>query len=78
MLQTEDLWNFQTKTLATFQAKIVGNNTYVCVSGGKKGSFFGKFDLLCFFETPVFGFALLPYYRWSDVFGGTKKEKTTK
>ena len=35
---------------------------YVCVSGGKKCSF-GKFGLLCFFETPVLRFALLPYYR---------------
>ena len=37
--------------------------TYVCTSGAKKCSFFGKFDLLCFFETPVLRFALLPYYR---------------
>ena len=34
--------------------------TYVCVSGGKKCSFFGKFGVLCFLETPVLGFALLP------------------
>ena len=38
-------------------------NTYVCVSGGKKCSFFGKFGVLCFLETPVLRFALLPYYR---------------
>ena len=31
--------------------------------GGKKCSFFGKFDVLCFLETPVLRFALLPYYR---------------
>ena len=37
--------------------------TYVCVSGGKKCSFFEKFGVLCFFETPVLRFALLPYYR---------------
>ena len=37
--------------------------TYVCVSGGKKCSFFGKFGVLYFFETPVLRFALLPYYR---------------
>ena len=37
--------------------------TYVCVSGGKKCSFFGKFDVLRFFEIPVLKFALLPYYR---------------
>ena len=37
-------------------------HTDVCVSGGKKCSFFGKFDLLCFLETPVLRFALLPHY----------------
>ena len=31
--------------------------------GGKKCSFFGKFGVLCFLETPVLRFALLPYYR---------------
>ena len=36
---------------------------YVCVSEGKKCSFFGKFGVLCFLETPVLRFALLPYYR---------------
>ena len=35
----------------------------VCVSRGKKCSFFGKFDVLYFLETPVLRFALLPYYR---------------
>ena len=35
----------------------------VCVSGGKKCLFFGKFDVLCFLETPVLRLALLPYYR---------------
>ena len=25
--------------------------------------FFGKFDVLCFLETPVLRFILLPYYR---------------
>ena len=34
-----------------------------CVSGGKKCSFFGKFDVLCFLETPVLRFVLLSYYR---------------
>ena len=38
---------------------------YVCVPGGKKRSFFGKFGVLCFLETPVLRFALLPYYRGS-------------
>ena len=36
--------------------------TYVCESGGKKCTFFGKFDVICFLETPVLIFALLPYY----------------
>ena len=33
------------------------------ISVGKKCSFFGKFDVLCFLETPLLRFALLPYYR---------------
>ena len=35
----------------------------MCISVGKKCSFFGKFSVLCFLETPVLRFALLPYYR---------------
>ena len=37
-------------------------HTYVCVPGGKKCSFFGFFDVLCFLETCFQGrpFALLP------------------
>ena len=31
--------------------------------GGKKCSFFGKFGVLSFLETPVSRIALLPYYR---------------
>ena len=38
-------------------------HAYVRVSGDKKCSFFGKFGMLCFLETPVLTFALLPYYR---------------
>ena len=34
---------------------------YVCVSGGKKCSFFGKFGELSFLETPVLRFTLLSY-----------------
>ena len=40
--------------------------TYVCVQGlrrGKKCSFFGKFGVLCFLETPVLRFTLLYYYK---------------
>ena len=42
-------------------------HTYVCVSGGKKCSFFGKFGVLCFLETPVLKFNLLPFYRRIDL-----------
>ena len=34
--------------------------SHVCVSEGKKCSIFGKFDVLCFLETTVVRFALLP------------------
>ena len=37
--------------------------TCVCVLGGKKCSFFGKFGVLCFLETFVLRFALFPHYR---------------
>ena len=40
-----------------------GTHTYVCVSGGKKRSFFGKFGVLCILVTSVLRFVLLPYYR---------------
>ena len=40
------------------------------VSGGKKYSFFEKFGVLCFLETPVLRFSLLRYcqgfYHWLD------------
>ena len=38
-------------------------HTYVCISRGKKCLFFGKFDMLCFLETPLLRIALLLYYR---------------
>ena len=38
-------------------------HTYVCVSGGKKCLYFGNFGVLCFLETPVLRFTLLPYYQ---------------
>ena len=38
-------------------------HTYVCVSTGKKCLFYGKFGELCFLETPILRFTLLPYYR---------------
>ena len=36
-------------------------HTCVCISGGKKCSFFGKFRVLCFLVTPILRFALFPY-----------------
>ena len=38
-------------------------DTHTFVSGGKKCLFFGNFGVVCFLETPVLRFALLPYYR---------------
>ena len=38
-------------------------DTHTYVSGGKKCLFFGNFGMLCFLQTPVLRFALLPYYR---------------
>ena len=37
------------------------NISYVCVSGGKKCFFLENFGMLCFLETPVLRFALLPH-----------------
>ena len=38
-------------------------HTHVCISGGKKCSFFRKFNELYFLLKPISRFALLPYYR---------------
>ena len=38
----------------------------VCVSGGKKCSFFGKFGALCFRVTSVLRFVFLRYYRRNE------------
>ena len=43
-------------------------HTYVCVLGGKKCSFYGKFGVLCFLETPVLRLALLPCYWRNEIF----------
>ena len=42
-------------------------HTYICISGVKKCSLFGKFGMLCFLETPVLSFALLPYYQRNNL-----------
>ena len=39
------------------------NISYPLISEDKKCSFFGKFGQLCFLETPVLRFSLLPYCR---------------
>ena len=63
--------------LKEIKHQIVGNKVkgqlcfkktnYVCVSGGKKCSFLGKFYVFCFLETPVLRFTLLPYYQQNDL-----------
>ena len=40
---------------------------YVCVPGGKKCSFLGKFDVFFFVETPVLRFTLLHYYQQNNI-----------
>ena len=56
-------------------------HTFVCVSRGKKCSFFGKFGVLCFLVTSVLKFAFLPYYRrynMQTIFMNTENCKTNK
>ena len=48
---------------AKFSAKRTFLIPHVCLSGGEKCSFSGKFGVLCLLVTPVVSFALLPYYR---------------
>ena len=35
--------------------------------GVRNVHFYGKFGVLCFYETPILRFALLPYYRRIDM-----------
>ena len=49
-------------------------HTYLCVSGSKNRSFFGKFGMFCFLEKPVLRFALLPYYRHFAVVNWRKRK----
>ena len=46
-------------------------------SRGKKCSFFGKFGMLCFLETPALRLTLLPYYQRSVVFSEIRKPRMT-
>ena len=43
-------------------------------TAGKKCLFFGNFGVLCFLETPVLRFALLPYYRRNMLLYGDSKK----
>ena len=49
------------------KGKCVSTKQIVCVSGRKKYSFLGKFDVFCFLETPILRFTLLPYYRQNNI-----------
>ena len=43
-------------------------STRTCAYQGVRNvRFLGKFDVLCFFETPVLRFPLLPYYWWLTI-----------
>ena len=60
---------FQEKKACQIFQKMIISYTMIHIrpfaykGGGKKCSLFEKFGVLCFLETPVMGFALLPYYR---------------
>ena len=60
-----DPWTHKIKALLHICSVIAlrKRNGNVCVSGGKKCLFFGKFGVLCFLETPVLRFANLPHNR---------------
>ena len=57
------LWCFQYWLWTNWLCRLWSLIWRQCVSGGKKCSFFGKFGVLCFLETPVLRFSLLPYHR---------------
>ena len=64
---------FSEKTNISYPLRWTRIRTYVCVSGGKKFCFFGKFGVLCFLETPVLRFALFLITEDEDI-----TMKTTK
>ena len=58
--------NIDIVSMATYASLVIrqkDESQNGCVSGGKKYSFFGKFDVLCFLQTPVLRFALLSHNR---------------
>ena len=56
----------KTKKHQIFRKTNISYLLIVCVSGGKKCLFFGKFGKLCFLATPVLRFALLLPTNWSS------------
>ena len=62
----------ETKAHQNFRKTII-SYLLIRTSGGKKCLFFGNFDVLCFFETPVLRFALLSYYPRNIFCRKTKK-----
>ena len=57
------LWCFQYWLWTSWLCRLWSLIWRQCVSEGKKCSFFGKPGVLCFLETPVLRFSLLPYHR---------------
>ena len=49
----------------TLKSSVIRQKGESHTSEGKKCLFFGTFGVLCFLETPVLRFALLPYNRWN-------------
>ena len=60
-----------------YSASVIRQKGESRVSRGKKYSFFGKFGVLCFLETPILRFALLPYYRRVNNYVEQSGEKST-
>ena len=63
-------WVFQGKEHAKFLEKqtfLTSPNAHVCLSGGKKCSFFGKLCVLLFLETLVLRFTFLSLFRGNTV-----------
>ena len=53
--------------------------THTCAyQGVRNNRFFGKFDVICFLETPVFRFAFLPNYRPNNAFDFGKDVRKKK
>ena len=55
--------SFRKTNISYLLIRTRANISYPLIRTRKKCSFFGKFDVLCFLETPALRFALLSYYR---------------